>query len=182
MSRGRGAWRDSRRTFRSRDSGEAGFSLIELVIVTAILPLIIGALSVGLLAVFSLQPSVSNRLANTGDSQVVSSNFENDVQSAAQITTVSSYGYIGWDQCGPNTQVQLMGLEWNLQSSGAYQTVVSYAEVRSGSTYSLVRQYCSSGFSTTPTSSTTISYNMPVPCSITVTTNCQGPQIGRAHV
>lgn len=175
-SRGRGgAWLDSRRTFRSRDSGEAGFSLIELVIVTAILPLIIGALSVGLLAVFSLQSSVSNRLANTGDSQIVSSNFENDVQSAAQITTVSNYGYTGLAQCGPNTQVQLMGLEWNPQASGAYQTVVSYAEVQNGSTYSLVRQYCSSGFSATPTSSTIISYNMPVACSAIVTTNCQSP-------
>ena len=176
LSRGRGgAWLDSRRTFLSGDSDEAGFSLIELVIVTTILPLIVGALSVGLLAVFSLQSSVSNRLANTGDSQIVSSNFENDVQSAAQITTVSNYGYTGLDQCGPNTQVQLMGLEWNPQASGAYQTVVSYAEVQNGSTYSLVRQYCSSGFSTTPTSSTIISYNMPVACSATVTTNCQSP-------
>jgi len=177
VSPGRGrSWLDSRRISQSRDSHEAGFTLIELVIVTAVLPLIVGGLSVGLLSVFSLQSSVSNRLADTGDSQVVSSNFENDVQSAAQITTVSNLGYSGNDQCGPNTEVQLMGLEWNpFVSGGGYQTIVSYAEVKNGSTYSLVRQYCSSGFSATPTSSTIISYNMPVACSATVTTNCQSP-------
>jgi len=120
---------------QTKDSGEAGLTLIELVIVTAILPLVVGGLSVGLLAVFSLQSSISNRLSDTGDSQVVSSNFENDVQSAAQITTVSNLGYSGSDQCGPNTQVQLMGLEWNPNTTGGgYQTIVSYAEVKSGST------------------------------------------------
>ena len=177
VSRGRArAWFQSRRAKQTKDRGDAGFSLIELVIVTAILPLVVGGLSVGLLAVFSLQTGVSNRLADTGDSQVVSSNFENDVQSAAQITTVSNFGYSGNDQCGPNTQVQLMGLEWNPNTTGGgYQTIVSYAEVKNGSTYSLVRQYCSGGFSTTPTTSTVISYNMPIACSATITTNCQSP-------
>ena len=39
---------------------------------------------------FSLQSSVTNRLTDSGDAQVVSVNFQNDVQSASLITTASS--------------------------------------------------------------------------------------------
>ena len=64
-------------------------------------------------------------------------------------------------QCG--TGNQLLGLEWNLNSqTSTYQTVVSYVEIRTGSTYSLVRQMCSAGVSVTPTTSTTISNDIPV--------------------
>jgi len=54
------------------------------------MPLVVGALAVGLLSVFSLQSSVSNRLTDSDDAQVVSVNFQNDVQSAAMITTASA--------------------------------------------------------------------------------------------
>ena len=71
------------------DDSNDGFTLIELVIVIGVMPLVIGALAVGLLSVFSLQSSVSNRLTDSGDAQVVSVNFQNDVQSASIITTAS---------------------------------------------------------------------------------------------
>ena len=66
---------------------EGGFTLIELVIVCAVLPLVIGAISVALISVFSLQSSVSGRLSDSGDAQVVSTNFEKDVQGASEIST-----------------------------------------------------------------------------------------------
>ena len=57
----------------ARRSGEssAGFTLIELVIVTAVLPIVIGAIAVGVISVFSLQSSVSNRLTDSGDAEVI---------------------------------------------------------------------------------------------------------------
>ena len=138
---------------------ESGFTLIELVIVTAILPLIVGALSVGLIAVFSLQSGVQNRLGDTADSQVVQANFQSDVQGAASITSAPNNSS---SQCGPGTQ--LLGLAWGPVSgqSYPYQYVVSYVVIQSGKWWNLVRQYCSSGYSTsTPTSSTIISYDVP---------------------
>jgi hypothetical protein len=119
-----------------------------------VLPLVIGAIGTGLVAVFSLQSGVANRLSDSADAQVVSAYYETDVQSAQQITTSNLA-----PQCG--TGSQLLGFEWSLNTqTGAYQTVVSYVEKAIGSTYSLVRQYCSSGISATPTSSTTISSDL----------------------
>ncbi len=92
---------------------DSGFTLIELLIVVTIVPLIIGALSAALLAVFSLQSGVSNRLSNTVDAQTVSANFTNDVQSAAYLTTGSSSS----PQCG--TGNQLLGVEWNYDAGAS---------------------------------------------------------------
>jgi hypothetical protein len=58
-----------------------------LVIVVTVLPLIVGALAIGLMSVLSLNSSVSTRLGNSEDSQVVQSTFRNDVQSANYLTT-----------------------------------------------------------------------------------------------
>jgi prepilin-type N-terminal cleavage/methylation domain-containing protein len=142
------------RTTSSRPSTDEGFTLIELLVVILILPIVVGALAVGLIAVFSIQGSVSTRVADSGDAQVVSSDFETDVQSAQQITTDSTAS-----QCGSGTQ--LLGLESNPNSSGVYETVISYNEVRTGSTtHSLVRNVCLYGASSTPTDMTTVSFNI----------------------
>jgi len=158
---------------RTRDRDDHGFTLVELLIVITIIPLIVGGLSVGLLSVFSLQSSVANRLSNTSDAQMVTASYVNDVQSAQQITTAPNNVSA---QCGPGTQ--LMGLEWNpIGTTGAYSTVVSYVDVPNGSKYSLVRQYCSSGFTTDPTqyTATTVAYNILAPCTAVLTSNCQMP-------
>lgn len=156
-----------------REGPDEGFTLVELLIVVTVLPLIIGALSAGLIAVFSLQSSVSNRLGDTADSQVISSMFENDVQSAASVSTAPSDTA---GQCGPSSQVQLLGLASNANvSAGGYETIVSYAEVLNGTSWNLVRQFCTAGYSATPNSSTVISYNLEQPCTSTVTSGCQEP-------
>jgi Tfp pilus assembly protein PilV len=136
------------------DESESGFTLIELLVMIVVLPLVIGAIGAGLLAVFSLQSGVTSRLSDSSDAQVVSAYYETDVQSAQQITTSNAA-----PQCG--TGSQLLGFEWSFNpQTSAYQTVVSYVEKATGPTYSLIRQYCSSGVSSTPTSSTTISSDL----------------------
>ena len=152
-----------RRGDRSRAArGEGGFTLVELLIVVTIVPLIIGALGAGLVAVFSLQGSVSNRLGDSADAQVVTSTFIKDVQSAVSITTSPTAA-----QCGAGTQ--LLGLQWGTGE------LVSYSEVlQSGSTYSLVRNYCATGASPTATKSTTVSYDVVAPCG---SGTCESPPI-----
>jgi prepilin-type N-terminal cleavage/methylation domain-containing protein len=172
------------RTRRARNEPEPdrGFTLIELLIVSVVMPLIVGALAAGLLAVFSLQSSASNRLGDTGDAQVVSSRFAPDVQGAQEITTQSSP-----TACGSGNQV--LGLEWNLQTNGDYNTVVSYVEVPSGitssgtATYNLARQECDNGGATV-TSTTILSFDVPssmaapsITCTSTIS-NCASVTTG----
>ena len=139
---------------RRRENGERGFTLVELLIVVTVLPLVIGGLSFGLLSVLKLQSSVTNRLTDTSDAQVVSSDFNTDVQAATYITTQSS----STPQCGSGTQ--LLGLEWDQNSSTKnYEYVVSYVDEQypggAAGTYQLVRNYCASTAGTLITSSTT---------------------------
>src|ERR1019366_8525622 len=56
--------------------------------------------------------------------------------------------------------------------------VVSYVVVQSGSSYNLVRQYCSNGYSTTATSSTIISYDVPSTLASPVVTISTGAPNG----
>ena len=111
--------------------------------------MIAGALSLGLIAVFSLQSGVSARLSHTGDAQAVSANFERDIQGAEQVTEQSTPG------CGAASgATQLLGLESNQDqnsassdpNSGQYLTTISYLSVpvvgTSSTTYSLIRAYC----------------------------------------
>ena len=71
-------------------ASDEGFTLIELLIVVTVMPLVVGALAVGILSVFNLNSSVTNRLTDSNDEQVLAANYQNDVQSAALITTASA--------------------------------------------------------------------------------------------
>ena len=122
--------------------------------VMMILPIITGAIALSLISVLSLQGSVVKRASDASDAQVLSTNFENDIHSAAQLTTAST------PQCGPSSETQLLALRWGLGQSGSYNTVISYVRVQVGATWSLVRDYCASGTSATPTSSITLSHDI----------------------
>jgi hypothetical protein len=136
-----------------------------LLIVTSILPLIIGALSVGLISVFSLQSGVSSRLTNTSDSQVVASNYQTDIQGAAYITTAST----STPQCvsGSVSGTQLLGVWTNVGQTN--QTVVSYVSVTvvngSSTTYALERLACSGNgsnqYTATASTTSTLANNLP---------------------
>lgn len=136
-------------TSRRTASNDAGFSLVELLVVLAVLPIIVAALSLAIISILDTQGSAANRVADAADAQSVSAYFEQDVQSAANITTSNAAS-----QCGPGTQV--LGLEWNQN-----QSVVSFVEVGSAPNFSLVRQYCSSGPSPTATLTTYVSHDLP---------------------
>ncbi len=132
-----------------------GFTLIEMIIVSAIVPIIVGGLALALLALLSLQHNVASRVSDAADAQTVSAYYEQDVESASDLTTSATA-----TQCGTGTQ--LLGLEWNLnQQTGQYQSVVSYVETANGTGFSLVRRYCAAGASTTPTTSVTVSNDIP---------------------
>ena len=137
-------------------STEGGFTLIELLIVVAVLPMVVGALAVGILSVFTLQTSVSSRLTDSGDAQLVSLHVTNDVQSAVEITTSSSTTSPAPCLPAGSTQVQLMGMQLGNGSE------ISYGTNKSGTDkgYNLWRNICTSG-STTPTSSTVVAHDLP---------------------
>jgi prepilin-type N-terminal cleavage/methylation domain-containing protein len=138
-----------------RKHAESGFSLIELLVVLAVLPIIVAALSIAIIAILNLQGSTTNSLADSADAQTVSAYYEQDVQSASNITTSASA-----TPCGPGTQI--LGLEWNLNpQTGQYQSVVSYVEVGTAPNLSLVRQFCAAGPSATPTSRSYVSHDLP---------------------
>ncbi|MGA7833855.1 MAG: prepilin-type N-terminal cleavage/methylation domain-containing protein [Acidimicrobiales bacterium] len=137
---------------RTLNHDDRGFTLVELLIVIAVVPIIIGALAAGLIAVFSLQSGVANRLGDSSDAQVVAASFTKDVQGAISVTTSAT------PLCGSGTQ--LLGLEW-----GVSQEVISYDEVQStASTYALVRNVCDAGPTTAVTSSAYLSYDLLAPC------------------
>ncbi len=167
---------------------EKGFTLIELLIVTSVMPIIVGAISGGLLTVLSLQTSTASRLADTGDGQVVSSTFIKDVQSATFITTLATSS----PQCDSSAGYkQLLGLQWGNSSkdiqSGSFSnpsTLISYdlVPVTSGSTttYSLVREVCSvAGGVVAPASGTIVSNDValaqPPPCYSNASCNPYDP-------
>jgi type II secretory pathway pseudopilin PulG len=129
---------DSNRTRDSRDGrrwdhNEGGFTLIELLISVVILPLVVGAIAVALVAVFSQQTGVSNRISDSGDAQVVSVNFVNDVQGAAFVTTFSAPQNLVPPQCGTGTQV--LGLQYNTPTTSLTSPLTS--GVSSGTTLSV---------------------------------------------
>jgi len=160
---------------RHRASSEDGFTLIELVVVTAVMPMIVGALAVGLLSVFSLQSSVSNRLTDSGDAQVVSVNFQNDVQSASSLTTANTPTSAP-AACQPasGSGFQVLGLQLGNGNEISYVAT----QASGGKSYDLFRNVCSAG-SSVPTSSEVMARDMPAsivnpatpPVTITCTTS-----------
>ena len=138
-------------TSSSHAKSNDGFTLIELVIVIGVMPMVIGALAVGILSVFSLQNSVSNRLGDSGDAQLVSANFQDDVQSASLITTAASPASAP-ASCGTGSQV--LGLQLGNGSQISYTA----AQASSGKTYDLWRNVCNAG---SATASTVLSSDIP---------------------
>jgi prepilin-type N-terminal cleavage/methylation domain-containing protein len=162
---GHGAQCRNARCWRAqRTSDDAGFTLLELLIVSVIIPIIVGALAAGLFAVFTLQTSTSSRIADSSDAQAVQASFETDVQVAQQVEIDPTPACVSANETG----TQLLGMEWNLQTNqtlptvGLYDNWVSYVEVASGSSNNLVRQSCvRTGLTTFTETDTILSYDLP---------------------
>jgi prepilin-type N-terminal cleavage/methylation domain-containing protein len=151
-------------TKKAASNGD-GFTLVELLITLTIIPLVVGSLSLGIIAVFSLNNQTTSRLSDTADAQVVASIYQKDIQAAGYVTTVN----VSSPQCGAGTGLQLLSLESvPNQTTGDFQSVVSYVGVpenngqNGAATYSLVRLDCVKG-STTPVSETTLANDLPTP-------------------
>ena len=89
---------------------EAGFTLVELLVVLVILPLLLGAIAVALIVSLENTGSTSNRLSDSVNAQTTSAYFVRDVQGATWITTKSSlysssqiYSSSSPSVCGPTT-------------------------------------------------------------------------------
>ena len=149
---------------------DAGFTLVELLIVLVVLPIVVGAIAYALIATFSLQSGASHRLTNTDDAQVVASTFEKDVQSAS----------ISRPKTGASTSAARVPTPRTQWASASVKDVVSYAEVGSSTApYSLVRNYCTAG-SATPSDTTTLVFNLPAnqpPPNYNCSANCT--ELGR---
>lgn len=155
------------RAASSGDSSSAGFTLIELLVVVAVMPIVVGALTIGLLSVFTLQSKTSNRLTDSDDAQIVSVNFQNDVQSAALITTAASPASAP-ASCGTGRQVL------GMQLGNGTQISYTAAQALSGQTYDLWRSVCNGA--SAPTSSV-ISRDVPASQVPTATFNPTNPLI-----
>jgi prepilin-type N-terminal cleavage/methylation domain-containing protein len=167
-----------RRLFQDRaaQSTESGFTLIELIIVSMIIPIIIGAMTLALISIFSTQNSVGGRISGSGDAQVVSSNFETDVQGASMLIAPRPAGAPSGQTpatCGSGTEV--LSLATGTKQGNVFPSEISYVTVQQGTSnvYSLVRNVCTNG---ALTGSTTVSYDVAaaqyaaVACSATLTT------------
>lgn len=153
---------------RPRDDG---FTLIELVIVVAIIPLIIGAISVALISVLTQQNVVSNKLSDSEGAQLTSTLYVKDVQSATMITTaVTPPSSVTGNRVNPGpcgTTLPIVSLLWanspaasspwpvfntsSTPANGTAGTVVTYYEAKqlaSSKTYTLYRAFCTDTYST----------------------------------
>lgn len=175
----------------TRNVTDSGFTLIELLIVTLVLPLVIGAIAMALVSVFSLQSSTSGRLSDSGDAQITSANFESDVQGASLLTADNGTPTSGLAPCETTAQAtssdpQVLGLQWGGGGTGSPQTEVSYVEAPSGTVgiETLVRNVCqivdTNPVSTTFVSGSVVSSDIPsgetatVTCTTAAAAECAG--------
>jgi len=146
--------------------------LIELLIVTTILPLVIGGLAVGIVAVFKLQSSVSNRLGDTFDSQQISGIFSKDITAAQFVTTDAATN----PQCGAGTGTLLLTVDENSDRQNGTLPVVSYFLVpnagSSPATFNFERLSCLGENPTTLQSTQILAYDVASNSQLLV--NCPG--------
>jgi hypothetical protein len=120
------------------------------LVVVAILPLVVGAISVALLSIFSNETSIANSLTSSGDAQVASSYYVEDVQGANWVTTSSSLS------CSrvPGSSVLLSISPDDVASGSAINNIVSYIEMSpnpGSSTFAIERETCTGGTSSPAT-------------------------------
>lgn len=126
-------------------NNERGFTLVEMLIVIAITPLVVGSLAFGLITTLQNRDTTTQRISDSHDAQILSTYFTRDVNSASSLSTSTQA------ICGNNAQ--LVGLSW--KPDGASTSVaVTYGVDRT--TGQLNRYYCASGASSTATASATL--------------------------
>lgn len=114
---------------------EDGFTLVELVIVVAILGILLVAITAGFVTGFRVVDDTNERLIESHDAQLSAAYFANDVQSAVTIepTDFSAYGACA----GPNVILALEG-----QDFGGPNEINLHVALYSHQATRLVRTYC----------------------------------------
>lgn len=176
----RRATRDRLSPKHAQPGNEDGFTLIELIVVIAVLPLLVGAMTAGLLSVISFSPVVSNKLSDSGDAQALSTSFTKDVQGANMITTAAAS--TNPSACGNGTQI--LGLRYPSGQWISYSLVAGPPGVTP--TQNLFRNVCQTvNGSPTVLSSIIASHNVvstsgpgsptaTVTCTSSTTSSCAG--------
>lgn len=165
---------------RQRD--DQGMSLLELLVTMLITPLLVGAVSLGLLQAFTTQSSVASTLNRTSNATIDQNTLASDIHSAAAISgagisfknadgsTSLSVGLAGGDTgyCG-SAGIQFLTIT---ESNGDTVGYLSVQDPASG-TYSLVRTYCVAAENTsTPDQQTTLMTGLTVDPASQLTLAC----------
>lgn len=139
---------------RAQQGDQSGFTLIELIIVVAVLPIIVGAMTAGLLSVISFTPTISNKLSDSGDAEALSTNFTKDVEGATMVTTAAAS--TNPSACGTGTQI--LGLQY---PNGQW---ISYSLITQGAApaakQNLIRNVCQTVNGAPSVSSTIASHDV----------------------
>jgi prepilin-type N-terminal cleavage/methylation domain-containing protein len=131
---GSGQRRCRRRRHLHTRPRDGGFTLLELLIVLAIIPLVVGAIAVVFVSSLQNEASISVRLAGSHDAQISSAYFVRDMQSATSISTNTSKPL-----CSAAGTTQLVGLSW---TNGPTIVNVSYGFSTGTASPFLVRAFC----------------------------------------
>ena len=132
--------RQARRNRRA--ASDRGFTLIEAVVVVAILPLVIGAAAAVIIYSERNSAQTQARLSDSVNAQLTAANYVRDVQGATQLTTDAAPP--GPVVCGHGSVPAGSTLLLGLNRSGPQPLSVGYWEVRVGTTnvYEVVRYSC----------------------------------------
>jgi prepilin-type N-terminal cleavage/methylation domain-containing protein len=159
--------------------GDAGFSLVELLIVITILPMIMGGIAAAFIISIDSTKTASNKLSDSTDAQLTAAYFVRDAQGAGYITT-DAVGYapgftasgapitfleLAPQICGPSSVMnahgtipagyQLLVAMYHEPVSGGSALSAAYWLVGSGSPYQIVRYSCTVTLSNNNTDSQT---------------------------
>lgn len=127
--------------WRGTNRLDDGFSLIELLIVIAILPVIVGAISLGFVTSLSNKNTTVTRLSDSHDAQITSEYFVRDVKSAQYVSTSNT------SMCGSTSY--LLGLSWSVTNSSGNVVTDNVIYKSDPSSGTLMRTFCNSSSSTT---------------------------------
>ena len=119
---------------------EAGFTLIEVMIVIVFVAVVIGGIAAAMITSFKNVAAVQSKVSDSHDAQVAASYFARDVQTATTLSTAPT------PLCGAGTQI--LGLGWTAPSG---QVAVSYVSATVGGTAVLQRWFCGGGGQSTTT-------------------------------
>jgi prepilin-type N-terminal cleavage/methylation domain-containing protein len=131
-----------------RRQGDAGFTLVEMLVAVAVLGIVSGALAAALMLVVKTQSSATDRYRDSHSAQLLTTYLPADVQSVAPNNQADTTFSAGWQCAGAAPGSNLLRLAAG--DSAGTTTYISYRYQQVGAEYQVVRYTCRLG--TAPTS------------------------------